>query len=315
MPAKKNRAAVRTGSNQPDSQSPDQEPAPVVANPPALSATQVVLQKRRAPLNRALARWGSLSLIPQALVLRDVSTPEAAVTSLGNLIYTLRAARCEDIFDRLHADSEFLPLTWQVISQIRAGCSCDDAVAVVMAEVGGPDWKPIWEELSAYLWMRVQNSVPSRAEIDAAAYQFHDEALRLEAGVLPAVTAEPPTSSGSTSMNAACSADKAPAVASDFSWIRCEGEMYPFHTPQQIGAIKLLWEAWEDAGQMDGFGLHQEDIAERLDASSARFRIDHVFRGHAALHRILRPSSRGRWALYLNSGQPSAAESPKNHQS
>lgn len=95
-------------------------------------------------------------------------------------------------------------------------------------------------------------------------------------------------------------------VAPDYTWMAVDGVHYTFKLGRQADSIRVLYQAWVDAGRRDGTGMSEKLIGERIESSAERFRIDRVFEDHPILHRVLRPCGKGQWALYL---APSAPES------
>jgi len=91
-----------------------------------------------------------------------------------------------------------------------------------------------------------------------------------------------------------------PVFAHDYSWVRVHGETYTFTTSLQRAVICALAESWKQSGCKDGCGLHIEVLREKAGSAASDFRVAKCFSGSSALHSVLRPGSRGYWALHLN---------------
>lgn len=276
-------------------------PRPGPANAESPNPTQAVLQARHAGLARAKQIWANWTELQLAFGLRETAEPETLVISISRLIHALRAVDQEDVLDRLHSKSPFLPTTWEVISRLRSKepfeASFKTAIKAIEKERPTPYWNSLWEELTAYFWMRVQNSLPSKESVEAAAHRFHDEALQLEAGVVPTMLtdlAKPPVASRPSP------APSEPVFAPDHSWLCAQGVTYRFTTPLQRAVIGALAESWLQSGCQDGCGLQIEALREKAGSAANDLRIAKVFAGNSALNAVLRSEARGHWALYLN---------------
>ena len=82
--------------------------------------------------------------------------------------------------------------------------------------------------------------------------------------------------------------------ADDFSVVTWCGERFAFDGDKQRQAVRVLWADWI---KTRGAGLRDLTIGERIDHDSDRFRLANLFRGHAALGRMIRKRGRGSWAL------------------
>lgn len=89
-------------------------------------------------------------------------------------------------------------------------------------------------------------------------------------------------------------------VAPDGGWLRAQGQTFKFKKGNQSAAVLLLWEAWQNAGGVDGCGLSEEYLGEQVGSSSSRFRVQDTFRGNDALGTIIRATVKGSYALFLN---------------
>ena len=90
--------------------------------------------------------------------------------------------------------------------------------------------------------------------------------------------------------------------AEDFTWVIWYGDHFAFSLGNQAETVRHLWESWEQGGRRDGCGLKQETLKSKVheDGSTHGYRVDHVFREHPALHRMICkiPGRKGIWALY-----------------
>lgn len=118
---------------------------------------------------------------------------------------------------------------------------------------------------------------------------------------------------------------RSPNHGSDFSWINVGEERFTFRKGNESKVIEILWEEWERAGKVDGAGLSQETIGEKIGSNAAKFSIKDTFRSHMVVKAgVLAPCGKGQWALFVNTprntnrkriGDPSTIPSgrtPKN---
>ncbi|MFO0933088.1 MAG: hypothetical protein U1E39_10310 [Planctomycetota bacterium] len=78
----------------------------------------------------------------------------------------------------------------------------------------------------------------------------------------------------------------------DFASVRWDGQTFAF-TPLQAAVVAVLWRAWE-AGTP---ALRAESIGERAGSAADRFRLDLLFRGHAALGTLIVRAGKGLWSI------------------
>lgn len=284
--------------------------------PGQVDETVKVLRQRNAPLSTARDLWGAWSEVNFALGLVRTDDPHALVWCLARLIRALDVVERGDVFDRLHAKSPFLPATWEVVGGLREGRDPNLVAETLLTWNDTPYWGEIWEELTVWLWQRVRNSIPAQAELTRSIYATTDAVGQLEAGVpgpqppqrpIPrqsttALAADGPTSTtslknedGSASQTGLTGVRHAP----DFTWMAVNDKSYRFKKGHQAAVIAALFEAREQAGKRDGYGLSEEALADKINSASQGLRICKLFAGHPALKTILRLVSRGVWALYL----------------
>jgi hypothetical protein len=89
------------------------------------------------------------------------------------------------------------------------------------------------------------------------------------------------------------------AAADDFTWVVFADEKYDFTKGNQSECMRALWESWEKGGRRDGCGLSEKTLGEKCGSSASDFRLALVFRGHKALGRIIRPTVKGAFGLFL----------------
>lgn len=94
------------------------------------------------------------------------------------------------------------------------------------------------------------------------------------------------------------------ATAPDFSWMRVGENVYRFDTTNQRGLVRVLFEAWERSGRIDGCGLTEAAIQEGMGVAVERLRVPRVLGATGALDTIVRRVAPAVWALYLNSVPP-----------
>lgn len=99
------------------------------------------------------------------------------------------------------------------------------------------------------------------------------------------------------------SEDEGIKVGTDYAWMCVRGQQYDFGKGQRAEVIKHLHEEWGRSGGLDGCGLKEETLSEKIDASPS-FAMRKLFGGHSALGTILACPSKGVWALYLNQAPP-----------
>jgi hypothetical protein len=95
--------------------------------------------------------------------------------------------------------------------------------------------------------------------------------------------------------------------ADDFTWVIFAGQHFAFSKGNQSESVRALWGSWEKSGRTDGCGLSEKTIGEKCGSENNNFRLQHVLRDHPAWGTIIRPVSKGIFALF--------AESTKNHTS
>lgn len=66
----------------------------------------------------------------------------------------------------------------------------------------------------------------------------------------------------------------------DYRLVMWYGQKYNFNNSRAI-AIKLLWEAYEDPNKV---GVHERDIAQAVDSTARKFRLQDLFRSHGEYH-------------------------------
>jgi hypothetical protein len=100
-------------------------------------------------------------------------------------------------------------------------------------------------------------------------------------------------------------------VADDYTWMIVGDVKYMFKLGRQANTIRVLHEAWEASGGVDGSGLSEEAIGKKIDSSAQRFRIDRAFEGNTALGAILRQIEKGQWALFISQESDASVPAPK----
>lgn len=98
--------------------------------------------------------------------------------------------------------------------------------------------------------------------------------------------------------------------ADDFSWIIWNGIKYDFTKGNQSESIRALWNSWEKGMKRDGCGLKEETIAQLVDSQSVDFRLGKVFRNHPAWGVVIRPVSKGVFALFSEESHVSPTKRP-----
>jgi hypothetical protein len=96
----------------------------------------------------------------------------------------------------------------------------------------------------------------------------------------------------------------------EFSRLVVHGMEYRFKQAQQRQVIKALFHARERAGGRDGAGVSGAALAEVVDSQACRFHVSRLFYGHKAWNTIIRATSKGMYALFLNE----VTEQPQNDQ-
>jgi len=96
------------------------------------------------------------------------------------------------------------------------------------------------------------------------------------------------------------------AHADDFTWVLFAGTKYEFKKGNQAESVRALWEAWERGGRRNGCGLGEKAIGMKCGSSDNDFRLAHVFRRHTTWRGLIRPVSKGVFALFL----PESRENP-----
>ena len=84
----------------------------------------------------------------------------------------------------------------------------------------------------------------------------------------------------------------------DFTWVSWFGQELRFKKGNQAEIVRVLWEEWEKGGRLDGRGLSQETIGEKIGSASTSFSVNDNLRGHPALNTMIRPTSKGAFALF-----------------
>ena len=104
----------------------------------------------------------------------------------------------------------------------------------------------------------------------------------------------------------------------EFCWLIVHGTEYRFERPQQRQVVKSLFEARKRAGGRDGAGVSGTDLASAANSDACRFHVSRLFYRHQAWNTIVRPISKGVYALFLTevAGQPQKnhARQPKRNQ-
>ncbi len=86
--------------------------------------------------------------------------------------------------------------------------------------------------------------------------------------------------------------------AEDFAWIVWFGTKYDLTKGNQAESMRALWASWERGGRRNGCGLSEKTIGEKCSSESNDFRLAHVFRGHPLWGTVIRPVSKGVFAMF-----------------